>query len=133
MTQRIFRTNMNVILVPGLFFGVALILRNSDLPILTWTLLGIGAITTVAVISSFTTIRLTDELLSIKNLRKSYEIPKNDIVSQNCIISHKKGIETIIWKLYLNGGGEVTISSDLIKEKELLKQELNQFLKRIPK
>lgn len=129
----VFRSNTLLIVIPGVFFGAALILRNQeDLYVLMWALLAIGLITTIAVVSSFTTLIITDEQISIKNLKKSQSIHVNEIAKQSKDISNAKGIESIVWKLHLKNGSNVKISSDLFKEKERLKESLGRFLKRIP-
>ncbi|WP_420577207.1 hypothetical protein [Ekhidna sp.] len=129
----VFRSNTLMIVIPGIFFGAALILRNQEsLYVLMWVLLAIGLITTIAVVSSFTTLIITDEQISIKNLKKSQSIHLNEIAKQSKDISNAKGIESIVWKLHLKNGSNVKIPSDLFKEKERLKESLGRFLKRIP-
>lgn len=129
----VFRSNTLLIVIPGVFFGAALILRNQeDLYVLMWALLAIGLITTIAVVSSFTTLMITDEQISIKNLKKSQSIHVNEIAKQSKDISNAKGIESIVWNLYLKNRSNVKISSDLFKDKERLKESLGRFLKRIP-
>ena len=130
----VFRSNTLLIVIPGVFFGAALILRNQeDLYVLMWALLAIGLITTIAIVSSFTTLIITDEQVSIKNLKKSQSIHVNEITKQSKETSHSKGIESIVWKLHIKNGAIVKISSDLFKDKERLKESLGRFLKRIPK
>ena len=76
----VFRSNTLLIVIPGVFFGAALILRNQeDLYVLMWALLAIGLITIIAIVSSFTTLIITDEQVSIKNLKKSQSIHVNEI------------------------------------------------------
>lgn len=129
----VFQSNTLLIVIPGIFFGAALILRSQeDLYALMWIFLAIGLITTTAIVSSFTTLIITDELVSIKNLKKSQSIHLNEIAKQSKSISNAKGIESIVWKLYLKNGSNVKISSDLFKDKERLKESLGRFLKRIP-
>ncbi len=131
--KEVFRSNTIVILVPGIFLGAALILRNTYISALPWVLLALGVITTIAVFRSFTTILIGDSKINIKNLRKAQEIKKEDIVRQSRSVSNAKGIETVTWKLHLKEGNRVIISSDLIKDQEGLKRSLDQFLKGVPK
>lgn len=131
--SEVFGSNTLMILIPGIFFGVALILRgNENLSALIWILLAIGALTTVALVLSFTTLTVSESEIGIKNLKKSQVINKEEIVKQACTTSTSKGIETNVWKLYIKNGQVVTISSDLFKEKERLKKSLDRFLKDIP-
>lgn len=127
------RSNTLMILVPGIFFGSALILRgNEDLTVLIWILFAVGAVTTIAVVLSFTTLIVSGKEIRIKNLKKSYVIHQDDIAKKSKNISTSKGIESVVWKLYLKSGEVVTISSDLFKEKENLKESLDDFLSSIP-
>lgn len=130
----VFRSNTLMILVPGLFFGAGLILRQrEDLYVWMWALLTIGAITAIALIFSFTTLTIKNQEIRIKNFKKSHFIHLDDIARQTRDVSTSKGIESIIWKLYLKNGKEVKIPSDLFKEKEELKESLDHFLSSIPK
>ncbi|WP_420316514.1 hypothetical protein [Ekhidna sp.] len=123
-----------MIFIPGLFFGTALILRGrAELSTLIWILLAVGALMTVALVLSFTTVIISEEEIGIKNLKKSQVINKTDIVKQQRKTSFRKGLESIVWKLHLKNGNTVTISSDLFKEPDRLKESLNWFLKDIPK
>ncbi|MEQ8905704.1 hypothetical protein [Ekhidna sp.] len=130
----VFRSNTLMIFIPGLFFGTALILRNqNDLYVLMWILIGLGLVTTIAVGSSFTTLTIIEQEISIKNLRKSHHICVDDIAKHHKTVSTSKGIESVVWKLHLKSGAVVKISSDLFKEKEELKKALDEFLRQIPK
>ncbi len=131
--EQVFRSNTLMILIPGLFFGTALLLRGQAIQVVVWILLIIGAITTIAVVRGFTTISISADQIRIQNLSKSHVINKTNIVKQTRSVSTAKGIETVEWKLEQRSGEVVTISSDLIKEQEGLKQSLDQFLKGIPK
>ncbi|WP_424963265.1 hypothetical protein [Ekhidna sp.] len=131
--EEVFRSNTVMILVPGAFFGTALILRNSEFEILTWVLLIIGLVTTIAVVRSFTTITISNGVISIKNLRKSQAVRKEDIEKYTRTISRAKGIETVVWTLHLNEEQPLSISSDLIKDKDGLKQAMDNFLEGKPK
>lgn len=130
----VFRSNTLMILIPGIFFGSALILRaTDDLVMLLWILLGIGGLTTIAVVGSFTTLIITGKEIRIRNMKKSHVIHVNEITRQSKKISTAKGIESVTWKLHLKDGGVVSVSSDLFKEKEKLKESLDSFLKHTPK
>ncbi|SNT00836.1 hypothetical protein SAMN05421640_1987 [Ekhidna lutea] len=132
--NEVFRSNTLMIFIPVLFFGTALILRSrEDLSVLIWILIAIGAFLTLALVLSFTTIIIKDQEIGIKNLKKSHWINKRDIVKHQRKTSFTKGIETVVWKIHLKSGEVVSISSDLIKEQEELKQSLDQFLKNSPK
>ncbi|WP_425390334.1 hypothetical protein [Ekhidna sp.] len=132
--EQIFRSNTLMIIIPGLLFGAALILRNQEnLYVLKWVLIGIGLVTTIAIVSSFTTLAITEQNIRIKNLRQNYDIHVDDIARQQKTVSTSKGIESIVWKLHLKNGSIVKISSDLFKEKERLKESLNRFLKNVSK
>lgn len=129
-----FRSNTLMILIPGIFFGVALILRgNESLSVIIWVLLALGAITTIAVVMSFTTIVITERELRVKNMKKSHVINVNDILQKNQKVSKSKGMESIVWKLHLKNSEIVTISSSLFKEPQKLKESINSFLKGVPK
>ncbi|WP_421764354.1 hypothetical protein [Ekhidna sp.] len=130
----VFRSNTLMIFIPGLFFGAALILRNqNDLNVLTWILIGLGLVTTIAVVSSFTTLTITEQKINIKNMRKSHHICIDDIARQHKTVSTSKKIESVVWNLHLKSGVVVKISSDLFKEKEKLERTLDEFLKKTPK
>ncbi|MEQ8627902.1 hypothetical protein [Ekhidna sp.] len=132
--QEVFRSNTLMILVPGLFFGAALILRNqNDLYMLMWILLALGALATIAVVRGFTKITIDTNQLRIQNFRKNQVVNKIDIIKQKRSVSTAKGIETVVWKLHLKSGEVASISSDLIKEQERLKKSLDQFLRGKPK
>ncbi|MEP0985414.1 hypothetical protein [Ekhidna sp.] len=130
----VFRSNTGMILIPGLFFGTALILRNQEnLYMLMWILIGLGLVTTIAVVSSFTTLTITEQEINIKNLRKSHHISVDDIARQHKTVSTSKKIESVVWNLHLKSGAVVKISSDLFKEKEKLERTLDEFLRKTPK
>lgn len=132
--ESVFRSNTLMIFIPGLFFGAALILRNqNDLYVLMWALIGLGLVTTIAVVSSFTTLTITEQEIDIKNLRKNHHICVDDVTGQHKTVSTSKGIESVVWNLYLKSGAVVKISSDLFKEKEELKKALDEFLRKTPK
>ena len=132
--REVFRSNTLMILIPGACFSAALILRHKeDLTVLIWILIIVGVVTTIAVVTSFTTITISKKEISIKNLRKNQVIKLEDIVKQNLSVSTAKGIETTSWKLHLKEGKVITISSDLFKDKESLKESLNIFLQEVPK
>lgn len=131
--SKVFRSNTIMILIPGIFFGAALILRGrEDLSTLVWILLAVGVLTTLVIVLSFSTIIITDDEIGIKSLKKSHVIKKSDISSQTRTTSFSKGLESTVWKLHLKNGETVNISSDLFKEPERLTKSIDEFLTNIP-